>query len=38
MKLWDFEYNTRRPHQSLGGRPQCKFTWLNTAFTHSAVC
>lgn len=20
LKLWDFEYNTRRPHQSLGGR------------------
>jgi len=19
LKLWDFEYNTRRPHQSLGG-------------------
>ncbi len=20
LKLWDFEYNTRRPHQGLGGR------------------
>ena len=20
LKLWDFEYNTRRPHQSLAGR------------------
>jgi len=20
LKLWDFEYNTRRPHQGIGGR------------------
>jgi transposase InsO family protein len=21
LKLWEYEYNTRRPHQGLGGRP-----------------
>lgn len=34
LKLWEFEYNTRRPHQSLGGRTPMEI-YLSEYRTHA---
>jgi transposase InsO family protein len=34
LKLWEFEYNTRRPHQALGGRTPLQ-VYLSGYRTHA---
>jgi transposase InsO family protein len=38
LKLWEFEYNTRRPHQALGGRTPMEIYITNYRLHSTTRC